>query len=415
MNEKKQANGTDYIELDTTSETIATTHQESRVCFICWDSVPPPIQSGCACRGSSGLAHPSCLIQKATMPLANKGEDTDQSAWYACQTCHGHFTGKMRCALADAWCMHTKDLPDSSTIRLQALQHLSDCFCAEGKYPEAESLNRTVHDACRRTMGDNHPNTLLSAEHLAAKLAFLGKHQESEQLYREVHRTREEALGWNHADTLKSADHLGSLLATRHQYPEAEQYFRKAVEGRMQLFGSEHPLTLSCQQHLVKVLTLQNNLGEAQPLANTTYNIQKRVLGPDHPDTLVGASNIATILLYSNQYVAAEDALLDLCKRYESIFGPGHPRARHGVEALKLVRAIRSPTLFTDTAKELPTTAGCSPQRPSVPNIQANHDVGLTDLRSDMCPTRREQERLGRVMDVHDQLFEVAPTPYIHG
>jgi hypothetical protein len=29
-------------------------------CVICLDASPPPIQSGCACRGDSGLAHIAC-------------------------------------------------------------------------------------------------------------------------------------------------------------------------------------------------------------------------------------------------------------------------------------------------------------------------------------------------------------------
>ncbi len=32
------------------------------------DTSPPPIQSGCACRGDSGLAHIACLVQAATSP-----------------------------------------------------------------------------------------------------------------------------------------------------------------------------------------------------------------------------------------------------------------------------------------------------------------------------------------------------------
>ncbi len=34
-------------------------------CIVCLDSDPPPIQSGCACRSDTGLAHVGCLIEKA--------------------------------------------------------------------------------------------------------------------------------------------------------------------------------------------------------------------------------------------------------------------------------------------------------------------------------------------------------------
>ncbi len=35
------------------------------VCIVCLDSDPPPIQSGCACRSDTGLAHVGCLVEKA--------------------------------------------------------------------------------------------------------------------------------------------------------------------------------------------------------------------------------------------------------------------------------------------------------------------------------------------------------------
>ena len=34
-------------------------------CVICLTDDPPPVQSGCACRGDAGLAHAACLIRKA--------------------------------------------------------------------------------------------------------------------------------------------------------------------------------------------------------------------------------------------------------------------------------------------------------------------------------------------------------------
>ena len=35
------------------------------VCLICLEASPPPIQSGCACRGPAGLTHPACCVKAA--------------------------------------------------------------------------------------------------------------------------------------------------------------------------------------------------------------------------------------------------------------------------------------------------------------------------------------------------------------
>jgi hypothetical protein len=68
-------------------------------CIICLDTSPPPIQSGCACRGDSGLAHIACLVRAAASQQAQRGNDV----WRQCQTCKQDYTGAMRTGLAEAW------------------------------------------------------------------------------------------------------------------------------------------------------------------------------------------------------------------------------------------------------------------------------------------------------------------------
>jgi hypothetical protein len=69
------------------------------VCFLCLDSDMPPIQSGCACRSDTGLAHVGCLIEKAVAQLPHRGD----AVWRECQTCGRPFTGAMQMGLAEAW------------------------------------------------------------------------------------------------------------------------------------------------------------------------------------------------------------------------------------------------------------------------------------------------------------------------
>ena len=66
------------------------------VCIVCLDSDPPPIQSGCACRSDTGLAHVGCLVEKAVSQQPHRGN----AVWWECQTCGQKFTGAMRMGLA---------------------------------------------------------------------------------------------------------------------------------------------------------------------------------------------------------------------------------------------------------------------------------------------------------------------------
>ena len=58
-------------------------------CIVCLDSDPPPIQSGCACRSDTGLAHVGCLIEKAVAQQPHRGN----AVWWECQTCGQQLTG----------------------------------------------------------------------------------------------------------------------------------------------------------------------------------------------------------------------------------------------------------------------------------------------------------------------------------
>jgi hypothetical protein len=46
-------------------------------CYICYESQPPPIQSGCACRAEGGLAHISCVVEAAVSQWTHRG----MTAW----------------------------------------------------------------------------------------------------------------------------------------------------------------------------------------------------------------------------------------------------------------------------------------------------------------------------------------------
>jgi hypothetical protein len=93
------------------------------VCIICYDSVPPPIQSGCACRSDSGLAHVDCLIAKAVSQQAHRGN----TVWWVCQTCEQDFTGPMQTGLGEAWWSRMCDQAEESEERLCAAHNLAQC------------------------------------------------------------------------------------------------------------------------------------------------------------------------------------------------------------------------------------------------------------------------------------------------
>ena len=152
-------------------------------CIICYETDPPPIQSGCACRGDSGLAHVGCLIKVAASQAAHRGS----ASWRRCQTCKQDYTGAMQVALADAWWSRARDQAEQSPERLDAACNLANSLYAQGRYAEAEQMQRNSHEVEMRLLGAEHPDTLATASNLAQSLFTQGKYAHAEQIQREVH------------------------------------------------------------------------------------------------------------------------------------------------------------------------------------------------------------------------------------
>jgi len=187
-------------------------------CIICLDSDPPPIQSGCACRGDGGLAHVGCLTEKAVSQQAYRGNEV----WWECQTCEQNFTGAMRFGLAEAWwsrvcksTVHRRSKCFVTEERLSAAGNLAVCRREQGKYAEAETIHREVLSMRRRVLGEEHPDTLTGASDLASSLSEQGKYAEAGEMFQATLTARQRVLGSAHPDTLGCAQRLKSVRIRR--------------------------------------------------------------------------------------------------------------------------------------------------------------------------------------------------------
>ena len=153
------------------------------VCFICLEASPPPIQSGCACRGPAGLAHLDCRVQAASHHQAAQAlvEREDSSRWwFTCQTCEQVFTGAMYIGLANAWWSQVRDRAEEDPERLEAASNLATSLDSQGKHAEAEEMLREVLAVRKRVQGAEHPDTLSSLGVLQVLEDKLASARESE-------------------------------------------------------------------------------------------------------------------------------------------------------------------------------------------------------------------------------------------
>jgi len=82
-----------------------------------------------------------------------------------------------------------------------------------GLLKDAEPLYRRALEARERTLGEEHPETLVSINNLAGCLQVMGLLKDAEPLYRRALEASERTLGAEHPHTLVFAKNLAKNLA----------------------------------------------------------------------------------------------------------------------------------------------------------------------------------------------------------
>jgi len=153
-------------------------------------------------------------------------------------------------------------------------------------------------------LGPEHADTLSSADRLAAVLVLEGRYTEADSLQRETLEIRRRVLGPEHQDTLISMDNLAFALLEedKRKVHESEKLFREALAVQSRSLGPEHPDTLRSMSGLFNVLWLEGDFSGAEKMARQALAIERRVLGPEHPRTLDSMNQLAISLIEEGHY-----------------------------------------------------------------------------------------------------------------
>ena len=117
-----------------------------------------------------------------------------------------------------------------------------------------EARLRALVASCRETLGDKHPQTLLSINNMALLLKDQGKLAEAEGLCREALTGSRETLGNKHPETLISINNLAALLLDMGKMAEAEPLCQEALAVRRETLGNKHPDTLRSTGNMASLL-----------------------------------------------------------------------------------------------------------------------------------------------------------------
>ena len=314
-----------------------------KTCYVCLTGGPGLVR-GCACRGTAGVAHVHCHVERCRAAFDDElRRSTFKREWTKCQTCGRDFQGPLALALATAsWKLYSADVPEhyvarvprgmadiaAFSLRNEAAQFLARAMDDNGRHEEALPWFRAVLAAFERLETAN-PGKIVSEEldtarrsiilnakeDVATTLTDLGRHAEALAMLRETYTAWVEMHGVTAHDATVSSINLCSSLIQNGHNKEAQTLMRGALENARRLFGqNEVPMyALQLARALYDVRSKKaetrgqtilydpevgpqrEDLLEAKALAEEALASARRIFGPSHPDTRRCESQLSTI------------------------------------------------------------------------------------------------------------------------
>jgi tetratricopeptide (TPR) repeat protein len=117
-----------------------------------------------------------------------------------------------------------------------------------------------------RTLGPDHPSTLITLTNLAAVYLETGKGAEAVALFEQVRQTQAKVLGPDHPTTLKTHSNLAAAYWHLNRLDKSIPLIEQTLAVQRRVLGDRHPDTLSTQANLGVNYRDAGRLPEAIPL-----------------------------------------------------------------------------------------------------------------------------------------------------
>jgi tetratricopeptide (TPR) repeat protein len=157
---------------------------------------------------------------------------------------------------------------------------------------------------------------------LAEVLTPQGRYAEADQIYGEQVAAQKRTLGRDHPATLLSMSHAAENLEEEGRLPEAEEMYSNVIAAQRRVVGPEHPQTLRAMTMLAVTMMKEGRYAEADKLQSQVIEIKARVLGPTHTSTLQSMEMEALCLSREERYADSEKMFRDVIETAEKTDQP---------------------------------------------------------------------------------------------
>ena len=271
---------------------------KGQTCFICTQALHwktgEGLVRGCACRGTAGFAHVSCLAEQAKILVAEAEEnnldvESRWNRWYSCSLCEQQYHGVVRCALAWACWKTYLGRPERDWNRRGAMTQLGNGL-SSAEHDEAALIVKVADLSMHRRLGAAELNILVAQGNLANTYSDLGRFEEALSLKRDVYLGTLKLGGEEHGETIREAVCYTSTLLDLRRFKEAKTLSRKTTPVARRVLGETHQFTLQMRTNYARALYMDHDatledLCEAMETLEDLEPTARRVLGGSHPLT----------------------------------------------------------------------------------------------------------------------------------
>ena len=274
---------------------------KGQTCYICTQALhwktKEGLVRGCACRGTAGFAHVSCLAEQAKILWA-EAEENNLGArarserwlrWDQCSLCEQSYHGVVACALGWACWKTYAGRPETDRARMSAMTQLGNGLFHADHHEDAVSLYE-VRLSLMRRLSASEVDMLVVQSNLAISYQNLGRQEEALRMRQGVYSGCLKLHGEEHKDTLMAAFNYSVSLRDLRRFAEAKLLLRKMMPMARRVLGENNDLTIRMRWNYALALykddgaTLDDRR-EAVTTLEETERTARRVLGSSHPTT----------------------------------------------------------------------------------------------------------------------------------
>ena len=275
---------------------------KGQTCYICTQALhwktKEGLVRGCACRGTAGFAHVSCLAEQAKILVAEAEENNlgykawneRWQRWEACSLCEQEYHGVVKCALGWACWKTYVGRPETDWARRMAMGVLGNGLYVAEQYKDALPV-REAELAMDRRLGASEEIILATQSNLASTYSQLGRSEEGLSMNRDVYSGRLKLSGEEHRSTVVAASNYANSLVNLKRFEEAKSVLRKTMPVARRAIGESHELTLKLRRNYALALYEEGSatldvIREAVTALEDLEQTARRVLGGTHPTTV---------------------------------------------------------------------------------------------------------------------------------